>query len=160
MVVLGGIGDTVITECTHWVAVGIAEVFVEVLPGTANVDFERVELLRASGEGAMGKATVEVEIVMTGMVVLSAVEGGGSDGEDKGVVEGSFVAVTAIVFVDTDSDSSTTFVDTTISVKVARVLGRAVTVVVSFVVCVTVWISSVIVADDRAAEPPSTATTE
>ncbi len=139
---------------------GISEVFVEVLSETANVDVERVEFLEASGEGATGKATAEVEIFITGVVVLSVIEGGGSDGEGRGVVEDSFVTVTAIVFADSDSESSTIFVDIMISVEVARVLGGAVTVVVSFVVCVTVWISNVIVAEDRAAEPPSTATTE
>ncbi len=158
VVVVGVVGDTVRVDWTHCVVVGTSGSVVEVLSKADNVDVKLVELLELYGVGATGSATVEEGVIARGVAVLADIDVCAGDGEGNGVVRSSLVTVTATVVAD--SDSSTTFVDMMIAVEGGGVLGEAVTVVVSWVVCVTVWRSSVIVAESTAVEPPSTATTE
>ena len=136
------------------------DVVVEVRPEVDGVDKECVEPLEESGVGARFEATVEEHVVVPEAVDEIGGGGGGGDREGEGgrLVGDSVVTVTATVV--GDSDSSTIFVDMIISVEGDKVLGGAVMVVVSSFVCVTVCISSVIVAAEAVTEPPSTATTE
>ena len=133
-----GTGDTVKVDCTHWVVVGASGVVIEALSEIGDVDASRVALSEASCEGAKGTTTIEEDMVVIATVVLDGTDGDGSDGEGKVLMEVSFVMVTATAVAGSDSDSSTIFVDTMISVEGGRVLGGAVIVVMSFVVCITV----------------------
>ena len=137
VVLLGGIDDATKVDWTHWVVVGASEIIVEMLSGIGDVDVGRIVLSEGSGEGATGTTTTE-DVVLEAIAVLDDIDGSGSDGEGKRVVEGSFVTVTATVIAGSESDSSTIFVDMMISVEGGSVSGGAVMVVVSFVVCVTV----------------------
>lgn len=138
--------------------VGTSDLVVQVLSEADNVDVKLVELLELYGAGATGSVDVKEGGIARGVAVLADIDIGAGDGEGNGVVRGSLVTVIATVVAD--CNSSTTFVDMMIAVEGGGVLGEAVTVVVSWVVCVTVWRSSVIVAESTAVEPPSTATTE